>query len=192
MDMPTRQDVAVLALLVLSLTGCGGKEPAPAAAPATAPAAAPAAAPAPTQAPAPAPAGVPGPTTVAQAPAPAASPAVAQGEANNPGLHVEITELKRTGNDMVTLRMTFINDSRGRENVPLYQTGLLDLVEKRRYSPVYKESEASCICSNAFVAVGAHERANAWIRFPAPPPTVEKVGIELEGFQPIDDVPISR
>ena len=40
MDMPTRQDVAVLALLVLNLTGCGGKEPAPAAAPATAPAAA--------------------------------------------------------------------------------------------------------------------------------------------------------
>ena len=27
MDMPTRQNVAVLALLVLSLTGCGGKEP---------------------------------------------------------------------------------------------------------------------------------------------------------------------
>ena len=54
MDMPTRQDVAVLALLVLGLTGCGGNEPTPAAAPASTPAAAPAAAP--TSAPAPAPA----------------------------------------------------------------------------------------------------------------------------------------
>jgi hypothetical protein len=190
MDMPTRQNVAVLALLVLSLTGCGGKEPEPAAVPATAPAAAPAPAPAP--APNPAPAAVPGTTAGDQAPPPAASPAIAKGEANNPGLHVEIAELKRTGNDMVTLRMTFINDSRGTENVSLYETGLLDLVEKRRYSPVHKGSAASCICSEAFVAVRAHERANAWIRFPAPPPTVEKVGIELEGFQPIDDVPISR
>jgi hypothetical protein len=192
MDMPTRQDVAVLALLVLGLTGCGGKEPAPAAAPASAPAAAPAAAPASAPAPAPAPAGVPGPTTGAQAPAPAASPAVAQGEANNPGLHVEITELKRTGNEMVTLRMTLINDTRERQRLSLYDAGLLDLAEKRRYSPVNKGDTVNCVCSGSSRSVDAHERANVWIRFPAPPTTVEKVGIDLEGFQPIDDVPISR
>jgi hypothetical protein len=173
------KDVAVVALVVLASIACSKNAEAPPPAQAAG-------------APAPAPAAVPRPTAGTQAPAPAASQVIAKGEGNNPGFRVEITELKRTGNDMVTLKMTFINESREQIQQRLYDAGLLDLVEKRRYSPVNKGNAYECICSGAHVSVAAHERSNAWIRFPAPPATVEKVGIELEGFQPIDDVPISR
>jgi hypothetical protein len=169
-------DVAVVALVVLASIACSKNAEAPP----------------PAQADARAPAAVANPTAGTQAPAPAAAQVIARGEGNNPGFRVEITELKRTGNDMVTLKMTFINEGREKIQQNLYDAGLLDLVEKRRYSPVNKGIPDYCICSGSYVYVDAHERSNAWIRFPAPPATVEKVGIELKGFQPIDDVPISR
>jgi len=93
---------------------------------------------------------------------------------------------------MVTLRMTLINDGQEKKSTRLYDTGLLDLGEKRRYAPVNKGMSQECICSESYVGVGAHEKASAWIRFPAPPTTVQRVGIEIEGFQPIDDVVISE
>ena len=50
---------------------------------------------------------------------------------------------------MVTLRMTLINDTRERQRLSLHDAGLLDLAEKRRYSPVNKGDTVNCVCSGS-------------------------------------------
>jgi hypothetical protein len=176
--------IAVVALVALAATACGKKAEAPpagaAATAATAPAAAPMTQPA---------AAVPPTPSAAAVPGAVAAPIIATGEANAPGLRVEINELRRTGNEMVTMKMTFINDRQESAGQALYTAGLLDLVGKKRYGPMSKGG-SDCMCSEPYASVPAHGRLNAWIRFPEPPATVQKVGIDFAGFQPIDDVVI--
>lgn len=125
--------------------------------------------------------------------APPVSTVIAKGEGNEPGIKVDVTELKRTGNGMVTLRMNFTNDGARDVSISVYEIGLLDLEEKRKYSPVRgTDSPIDCICSEHSANVRAHETKRAWVRFPAPPATVKKVGIDIKGFGPIDDVTVTE
>lgn len=182
------RQIAVVGLVALAMTACSKKEEAPPASPvataapaAAAPAAVPNTPPAATVSDTPPAAAVPGA---------AAAPVIATAEANAPGLRVEINELRRTGNDMVTMRMTFINDRQEKVQPYVSTAFFFDYVNKQRFNPV--RVGADILCSSSWVDVPAHGRASAWVRFPAPPATVQKVGIQFDGFQPIDDVVIRQ
>jgi cell wall-associated NlpC family hydrolase len=214
--MPKYQrSIAVLPLLlvVLLLQACGKKEepksapatPAPVAqAPQPTPAA-PAEAP---QAVAPAPA-APAPEAPAPAAPPApqaapAKPALATADGETPGARVEVQELKRVSGGTVMIRFALINDADKTLNVG-YDFGagstsdigtvggvhLIEPVGKKKYL-VVRDSENKCDCSRGVKDVAAKSRANLWARFPAPPNNVEKIGVVIPHFSPMDDVPLSR
>ena len=185
--------------------------PAPAAQP-QAPAAQPPA-PAEPQASAQAPASAPSATPQGPAPAtapepapqaPQAKPALASADGENPGARVEVQELKRVSGGTVMLRFTMINDGDKTLNVG-YDFGagstsdfgtvggvhLIEPVGKKKYL-VVRDSENKCDCSRGVKDVAAKSRANLWARFPAPPDNVEKIGVVIPHFSPIDDVPLSK
>jgi hypothetical protein len=209
--------IPLLSLLFLLTGGCDRKEepkpaaqapaptaeakapqPAPAA-PAQTPAAEPQAS---SQAPdapsAPAPAGQPAPQ------APQAKPALASADGETPGARVEVQELKRVSGGTVMLRFTMINDGDKTLNVG-YDFGsgstsdigtvggvhLIEPVGKKKYL-VVRDSENKCDCSRGVKDVAAKSRANLWARFPAPPDNVEKIGVVIPHFSPMDDVPLSK
>ena len=204
-------NVLFLFVVFLTIQGCDKKEevkpavPAPAATPAPStqapqPASAPtpASAPAPETAPSTAPAAQPTPQAAAS------KPALATSDGETPGARVEIQELKRVSGGTVMLRFTMINDGDKTLNVG-YDFGagstsdigtvagvhLIEPVGKKKYL-VVRDSENKCDCSRGVKDIAAKSRANLWARFPTPPDNVEKIGIVIPHFSPMDDVPISR
>ncbi len=198
--------ILFLFVVFLMIQACGKKEeaktvaPAPVAqAPQPAPAPAPAAqAPQPESAPAP---------TAAPSAAPQTAPAkatLATSDGETPGARVEVQELKRVSGGTVMLRFTMINDGDKTLNVG-YDFGagstsdhgtvggvhLIEPVGKKKYL-VVRDSENKCDCSRGVKDVAAKSRANLWARFPAPPDNVEKIGVVIPHFSPLDDVPLSR
>lgn len=209
----------LLSALILSMEGCGKKEeakapaqaPAPTAeakAPQLAPVAPPqtpaAQPPAPVEAPPAAPSPTPQAPAPAAQPAPQAKPALASADGENPGARVEVQELKRVSGGTVMLRFTMINDGDKTLNVG-YDFGagstsdfgtvggvhLIEPVGKKKYL-VVRDSESKCDCSRGVKDVAAKSRANLWARFPAPPDNVEKIGVVIPHFSPMDDVPLSK
>jgi hypothetical protein len=102
------------------------------------------------------------------------------------------------------LRFTMINDGEKTLNVG-YDFGagstsdfgtvggihLIEPVGKKKYL-VVRDSENKCDCSRGVKDVAAKSRANLWARFPAPPDNVEKIGVVIPHFSPMDDVPLSK
>jgi hypothetical protein len=182
--------------------------PAPAAQPQAAqPPQAPAEPQASAEAPAAAPSATPQAPATAPQPAPQASqakPALASSDGETPGARVEVQELKRVSGGTVMLRFTMINDGDKTLNVG-YDFGagstsdigtvggvhLIEPVGKKKYL-VVRDSENKCDCSRGVKDVAAKSRANLWARFPAPPDNVEKIGVVIPHFSPMDDVPLSK
>ncbi|MGZ8486768.1 MAG: hypothetical protein ACXWZQ_22980 [Candidatus Binatia bacterium] len=153
------------------------------------------------------------PPTPASAPAPEAAPsaapapakaALATSDGETPGARVEVQELKRVSGGTVMLRFTMINDADKTLNVG-YDFGagstsdigtvagvhLIEPVGKKKYL-VVRDSESKCDCSRGVKDIAAKSRVNLWARFPAPPDNVEKIGVVIPHFSPMDDVPLSR
>ena len=145
-------------------------------------------------------------------PAPASTPAaktpsvIATTDGDYPDVKVEITELKRTSGNTLTLKFTIINDS-SKEMGFSYDFGeekyrnddfdsvggvnLIDAAGKKKYL-VLRDSDSKCICSGGLKAIQPGSRANLYAKFPAPPEGVEKITVEIPHFIPMDDVPISK
>ena len=68
---------------------------------------------------------------------------------------------------------------------------LIEPVGKKKYL-VVRDSENKCDCSRGVKDVAAKSRVNLWARFPAPPDNVEKIGVVIPHFAPMDDAPLSR
>jgi hypothetical protein len=141
------------------------------------------------------------------APAPQAAPAkaaLATADGETPGARVEVQELKRVSGGTVMIRFVLINDADKTLNVG-YDFGagstsdigtvggvhLIEPVGKKKYL-VVRDTENKCDCSRGVKDVAAKSRANLWARFPAPPDNVEKIGVVVPHFSPMDDVPLSR
>ncbi|MEO6165217.1 MAG: hypothetical protein ABIP88_13890 [Candidatus Binatia bacterium] len=202
-------NILFLSVAFLMIQGCDKKEEPKATAQAPAPTAeakapqlAPAAQP---QAPAEAPAAAPSATPQAPAGQPApAKAALATADGETPGARVEVQEFKRVSGGTVMLRFTMINDgdktlavgyAYGAGSTSDYGTvagvHLIEPVGKKKYL-VIRDSENKCDCSRGVKDIAAKSRANLWARFPAPPDNVEKIGVVIPHFSPMDDVPLSR
>jgi hypothetical protein len=117
---------------------------------------------------------------------------------------VEVQELKRASGGTVMLRFTLINESDAQfslynelvqqgtnDNANISGVHLLDPVGKKKYL-VVRDSQGTCDCSGKLQHVEPKSRLNLWARFPAPPENVEKIGVVVPRFSPMDDVPLSR
>ena len=148
-------------------------------------------------------------STTAPAPA-AASPtagAIASSDGERSGARIEITELKRTSGGTVNLKFVITNngtepfgfapqylgDSQVSNDHYRDVSGihLLDPVNKKKYF-VVTDAEKRCVCSKDVADVHPGAKVNLWAKFPAPPPEVTKVTIEIPHFAPIDDAPIAQ
>lgn len=154
-----------------------------------------------------APQGAPPPATAPAAQPQSAPPAVlASTDGENPGVRVEVTELKRTGEGVVTLKFTLINDSNeafgfsydmgdpGMSTIDFNTIGgthLIDNAGKKKYQ-VIRDASNKCVCSSGLDSVEPQSRMTLWARFPAPPAEVEKLSIMIPHFIPMDGVSLSQ
>jgi hypothetical protein len=128
----------------------------------------------------------------------AGSAPLATSDGETSGTQLQVTKLKRSG-DSVMLQFVLINNSDSAYdpnnlNSSQYRSVdgvyLLDLAGKKKYE-VVRDSDKNCLCSQGLQAIPAKSRANFWAKFPAPPGTVQKLGIVVPHFVPMDDVPLS-
>lgn len=145
----------------------------------------------------------------ANAPSSPAAPAaavIATADGEKAGTRVDISELKRSGENTVTLKFALVNDSPDRVSFG-YDYGdpdhsikdissiggvtLIDGANKKKYF-VVRDTENNCLCSRDLKDIPAKSRGNVWAKFPAPPNDVQKLSVVIPHFGPIDDVAISR
>ena len=136
------------------------------------------------------------PAPAASAAAPSA-PITADGEA--PGTQVQVKTLKRVGGDSLMLELVIINSSSSSYDPNNLQSStyrsadgiyLVDMAGKKKYE-VVRDTDGSCLCSKNLEEISGNSSLNIWAKFPAPPDSVQKIGVVVPHFMPMDDVPIS-
>jgi len=133
-----------------------------------------------------------------------AADAVATTDGEMPGVKLEVQELKVVSGGALMLRYTVINNSEKvfGLNEALKEQGsidwhgtdgvyLVDVAGKKKYM-VVRDAEQHCLCSRNVPDLEAKASASFWAKFPAPPEGVQKIGVVVPHFIPMDDVPISR
>ena len=137
-------------------------------------------------------------------PTPTTQPAVAEPAIHEyekiPGIMVKITELKRTASDTLTLRWSYINTTDA--PIDLDPNGYYDLAEKVYLLDLPGKKQYRVLQAGGYplgrkhgyeVIVPAGKEYTMWVRFPAPPATVTKIDVYIEGVsEPFDGVPITK
>jgi hypothetical protein len=146
-------------------------------------------------------------TTLAAQPAASttgvAMASLASSDGDQAGTKVVVNSLVR-GSDTLTLKFTLVNNSSkvlgtyARFYASPYQgyrtmsgINLIDTVSKKKYFPI-ADTENNCICSQDVDDVAPQSQTPLWVKFPAPPPGVTKITVEVPHFIPLDDVPITQ
>ena len=147
----------------------------------------------------------PPPATTSASSAPSA-PAIATTDGEKSGTRVEITELKRSSDNTVTLKFALVNDSDKavgfgydfadkaneiKDHGSIGGVNLVDSAGKKKYF-VVRDTENNCLCSRDIKDIQPKSRGNLWAKFPAPPDNVQKISVVIPHFGPLDDVPISH
>ena len=180
--------VAAVAATSACTTPQSTPTPAPAAAPVTA---APAAAPAATLPPA-------GSTAAPAAmPAPGGGPALATQDSNWAGVVVEVLEFRRKGNTLTAkLRLTNRGTEQSTAEVHYGEAYLMDAAAGKKYE-VLKDEKGAFIAAlrqgygdRWYEYMKPTQTATIWMKFPAPPPEVKTVTLQVPGVAPFEDLAI--
>lgn len=120
-----------------------------------------------------------------------------EGEGERAGTKIIVRELKRDEGGTVTLKFHMINDNEAAESVYRLLDGpldnhvhLMDAASKKKYL-VVKDSSGACECSNVKGDVAKDKPVNLWAKFPAPPDSVQKITVIVNGFSPVESVPLT-
>jgi hypothetical protein len=106
---------------------------------------------------------------------------IAFGQQANGKARAEILLVKRTEGDTLTLRFAIVNDGNQPLSMTLGNMKLVDLVNRRSYSPGV---------SSTFCRTEPGERTTCWAVFAAPPASVKTINVQFyEGFDLIS-VPV--
>jgi hypothetical protein len=147
-----------------------------------------------------------GPTAPSGAPSTPSAAAIATADGETSGTRVEITEIKRSSDNTVTLKFVIVNDSAKaigfgydygdkdnsiKDFSSVGGVNLVDSAGKKKYF-VVRDTESNCLCSRGLKDIAPASRANLWAKFPAPPDDVQKISVVIPHFGPLDDVPISH
>jgi len=137
---------------------------------------------------------------------PASAEPVASADGEIPRTRVEVQQLKRDAGGIVLLRLTLINDSdrtfdfntfsgssngMGGELGTLDGLYLVDMANKKKFE-VVRDTDKHCICTRGLRDIPAKTSINLWAKFPAPADGVERLGIVVPHFMPLDDVPLTH
>jgi hypothetical protein len=189
------------ALLATALvSGCGKPEPAsqPPATTTAAPAAAPAATAAPQQPQAPAAQAAGAPQTAT--PAPLASQQYNQ----NSDLRCDVLEVRRVSGGALLIRWRLIRAAAaaggglvaGQQPATIYHNWVWDGVyftdpaENKKYEGL-KDSAGQWISQGDAKYYAPGDQQGVWMKFPAPPPSSNKITFVFPGFPPFEDLPVS-
>jgi archaellum component FlaF (FlaF/FlaG flagellin family) len=200
--MRTKELFPAAAVLLILTAGCQAREPerqsspsgststpAPASTEAQAP---PLEAPSP---PPPPPAATPSPQGATPAAAPAA--ALASQTSNWPGVVVDITEFRRKGSTL-TARVVLRNQgsAEAEPDVHYDEVYVMDLAAGKKYE-VLKDEKGTYIAAlrsgwnnRWYQKLAPGETYTLWMKFPAPPPDVKAVTLQLPGLPPFEDLAI--
>jgi hypothetical protein len=119
------------------------------------------------------------------------------GEGERAGTKIVIRGLKRDDGGTVTLRFQVVND--GNTSEPLYHlignsldghAHLIDAANKKKYL-VVKDTSGKCECAPIRGNLEKGSPINLWVKFPAPPESVQKVTVVINGFEPVESVPLT-
>ncbi|MBX7146119.1 MAG: hypothetical protein K1X44_02285 [Alphaproteobacteria bacterium] len=117
------------------------------------------------------------------------------------GITVKITELKRTGDDIVTLRWVYINNTD--QPIELADSGnpyllgkehyLLDLKDKKQYEVLTTNGYPLGRKHGDKVVVAPKSEYAMWVRFPAPPKDVKAIDVYIDKVgEPFEKVTITE
>lgn len=135
-------------------------------------------------------------TNAAPAPAPSGTSLASQ-ETNWPGVTAEVMEFRRKGNT-VTAKVRLANKRAERTSVEIMwkEVALVDTAGGRKYE-VLRDEKGAFIAS---IRSGWNDRWGEWVdpgtsqivwmKFPAPPPEVKAVTLQLPKTPPFDDLTI--
>jgi hypothetical protein len=119
------------------------------------------------------------------------------GEGQKAGTKIVVRGLKRDDGGTVTLRFQVVND--GNASHAMYQlignsldghAHLIDAANKKKYL-VVKDSSGNCECAPIRGDLEKGSPVNLWVKFPAPPESVQKVTVVVDGFEPVESVPLT-
>jgi hypothetical protein len=123
--------------------------------------------------------------------------ATTDGEA--PGWRITVQELKVVSGALM-LKFTIENNSDKEVGTNYMYANelhsvdgifLVDVPGKKKYL-VVRDADGQCLCSRGLPNLGPNSSVASWAKFPPPPDSVQKIGIVVPHFMPMDDVPISR
>ena len=126
--------------------------------------------------------------------------AIATADGEQSGVRIDITEMKRTSGDTVTMKFTLVNESG--ETVSPYNffessssdvrnVYLIDAAGKKKHLTIM-DANRNCVCSGGLSHdLDSGKSLPLWARFPAPPAEVKEVSAIFPHFIPAD-VPISE
>jgi hypothetical protein len=139
-------------------------------------------------------ASVPAATTTSAAPA---SASLQSQETNWSGVTADVTELRRKGNSLTAkVRLTNKGANKVLAEISWKDVALVDAAGGKKYE-VLKDEKGTYIASTR---AGWNDRWSEWIepsssqvvwmKFPAPPPEVKTITLQLPKTPPFDDLPI--
>ena len=195
--MRTRDFLFAVTVVLVLTAGCKGREPesqqATPASATPAPATAPATAPPATTTPPPAAATPPPPVTTAAAPA----GALASQQTNWPGIAADITEFRRKGSTL-TARVVFRNGGTAAAEPDIHynEVYVMDAAAGKKYEPLKDERDNYIAALRSgyrdrwYETLAPGASYTIWVKFPAPPPEVKTVTLQLPGMPPFEDLAI--
>lgn len=105
-------------------------------------------------------------------------------------VRVEITELKRTGGETVTLKAVFVNGTGTTFSPPhVSQIYLLNTANRTKHTVAKDERGRWVASQNANIKAGAQREV--WAKYAAPPAGVKTLTVVVPKFAPLEDVPLS-
>lgn len=137
-----------------------------------------------------------GTTAASAAPAGAAATLATQ-ETNWSGISADVTEFKRKGNTL-TAKVVLRNHAGAdvQSEIKYEEVYLMDLGAGKKYE-VLKDEKGAYIAAlrsgwadRWYDTLKPGQSVTLWIKFPAPPPDVKSVTLQVPGMSPFEDLPI--
>ncbi len=129
---------------------------------------------------------------------------VAEHQAEDAQLRVQILELERVGANVLRLHFAFVNDSPANEVVEfgaafapeagdadsVAGVHLVDVPRQKKYF-VLRETSGQPLCSRDLVPLAPGDRVELWATFPAPSQEAEAIMVVIPTVRPFEAIPIT-
>jgi len=123
----------------------------------------------------------------------------------DPDLRCDLLEVRRVSGGALIIRWRVVNTAGGQASASLTASQLkqiyynfgwdevyyIDPAENKKYG-FLTDAEGNRILDVFYGTLPAGQQRGNWAKFPAPPPTSNKISVNIPKFPPFEDVPISQ